>query len=134
MGGMAVTLHFIGGMFQGMMAAEIPMRFRVSWASVGDFCGHCPGDGADFRVDSSQAGHTGDGPGGHPAKSGYPQPGQGCPGVLPDGPPLRTGGILAKKYFRRSRRRPGYHCVPGAEFGPFYFCQLLLHVPHQHGG
>ena len=35
MGGMAVTLHFIGGMFQGMMAAEIPMRFRVSWASVG---------------------------------------------------------------------------------------------------
>lgn len=35
LGGMAVTLHFIGGLFQGVLAAEVPMRFRVSWASVG---------------------------------------------------------------------------------------------------
>lgn len=35
MGGMAVTLHYIGGMFRGMMTGEVPMRFRVSWASVG---------------------------------------------------------------------------------------------------
>lgn len=35
LGGMAVTLHFSGGLFQGVLAAEVPMRFRVSWASVG---------------------------------------------------------------------------------------------------
>lgn len=35
LGGMAVTLHFIGGLFQGVLSAEIPMRFRVSWGSVG---------------------------------------------------------------------------------------------------
>lgn len=34
-GGIAVTLHFIGGLFKTVVSSEVPMRLRVSWVSVG---------------------------------------------------------------------------------------------------
>ncbi|MFR8332909.1 MAG: ABC transporter permease [Oscillospiraceae bacterium] len=105
LGGMAVTLHFIGGLFQGVLAAEVPMRFRVSWASVGGSRDHCSGDGADFCVDSCQPGHPRHRAGGHSTKSGYPHPGKDVRVSRLTGRLFGLEGILAKKYFRRNRRR-----------------------------